>query len=516
MPLKITKYEKGIRNLPVKLEEIDISSALLGHEITVDEAIEINDYFELTADAFDLALDIKRVPDEVINWLKKDSLLEFVFGITFIDGTQSYCGYISEESVDTDKITKNKIITVIEWFKYLYNIVGEEPCPKLEFTEERLPIVEWLKFVFMGDVISNVVVSLDVDSTTGVIPYIDKQNYEEYSPFMSINNMLDNICEKGVCVFGTNSFGVLSCTQYDKTNGTSTDITKKILNTSYVETELRYSDYDTVLTEEHGAYFYHRKINNEVISFWGGENKEIKSDDWKILDLTQSTSTFTGLDVAYDLIKKSDNVFEVTTGASNSAPYGPLPPTYNWIGKTILIPMYNYPSVYHYTGKITDVNYYQNEITIAWRDGDNVPWINNPIGDKLIAFYLVEIEEFVPETLEWFLPSYTMFVNFKMAQLKNHNVISTDNDEEFFISKTGALYKSPSSTFGYHRKVDLPNKTAFDRLFQPKTEAVCTVGSVDVAPWQEVTIDGVDHKVLAAYKTISPKVKKTELLLEIL
>lgn len=504
MGLKLIKYEKGVRQLPVKLQEFNISDSLVDDKIFVGEQFEVNEFFEMTLTTTNFKLDIDYLQNDVHELLKKNNLQTYVLGIEFEDDDLSIKGYISDESVEKEEFTGNYIVTTINWFKYIYEIVGAEYCPDPGQIVSTWSIQQWLLFTLESDIVKDVILIVPDEN------YVWMYNpllliisiYQKYGPFMTIKMMLDNIYKKMVGVFEVDNDFNLTYTSYDRPIGETIAIDNYINYKSFIEQPLKYSDYDAVITEEHGAFLVHTQVKDKIITSWAGEDGTIVKSDWKVLDLRQKALTISTEIGTYDAYRKDDNTFVISSGALSEPNYSGGTPSYSWIGKGLKI---NFGGLWG--AIILDVN--GDEITTGWLGLiQEYGTITPPEGNFVVN--LCNLAEPAYQDLDFDEYGDSPYSNWPRirAELKNDNLLSKDKDKTYWIAKTGEIFMK---NWGEPIKPQYPE---LYRIFAPKSLAFCSTDSVDLRARQEITIQGNPYRVIRADKEISINNKYSELELE--
>lgn len=463
MLIKISKYSKSPTGLPVLITEYEVADAMVfDEEPIIEEVLELNQFFEFGVPSMDLTLDSDRLDDAVKSLFSTESLNTYIIGLYFEDGNNIFSGYITEESVEYDEITKDYLITGINWWKYFYDEMADHYCPAIETPTYNSGVIkyisEWLEEVFLGDVIKNVVVDL---SSNG----INVPNYQQYAHSLTIQEMLNNIHKKLVSVFIFKN-DTLYLLQLDKGFDTSTTIDSLIENQDYMRQFIVPTDYDSVVHFGTFNWNYYFKNNGEFVgkSLAGDSDLSSLPDKANYLDLRTKkvivSTIFKDLDDSDRIQAISGNLVTIETT-----------PVMEWIGK-IITAVDSYLNTYG--SMITNIYPDTKQIEITW-------W--------------GKLEELNPNGTE---PA----INSEYKIYDTQEIIIEEGADRFI----DIPYSAPNFSGSNFITEDL-----FLRIFNPKGRITCTVNADNISFLEKAKLDEVDYRIISATKNVYTKSTELEL-----
>lgn len=466
MQLLVKTYSKSDSGLPVFMEQFDESGAMIMDEdLVINEEIELTEYFEFTVPSLEISLLGSALSQDVKDLFALVGTSTNILGVSFVDGDIAFDGYITEESLEEDYVNGVYFITVINWWKYFYDEMGDHYCPDMssEVSGESLSIGGWLRKVFLSDIVSSVIVSIDAeyDNTT---PYIRMDNYGRYACFMTVREMLDNLHKVLVGAFLIKD-GTLTFTQTHRNIATSTNITSLIKDNDYSQLLYYPNEYNSVLVYAAGQdrllYMDNGSLQQTPILTNG-----TISDKYNYLDLRQ------GVTILGDLVQ---DYFEVSISGNTiiSTAVG-FAIDEDWEGQALEVLQLQGDIFVRHVGIITNIEQSTGTITIDRWSSDKTPYDWTPSSPSNARIYKLERRK-------------------------------CEYDEEIIKAGTWAMVN------GYLVAYPYQTEQMLYRVFNPKGITYCEILGTDISILDRVTINAQTFMVFNASKNIYTGVSSLEL-----
>lgn len=503
MQAKIKLYSKGTRQLPVYVDERDVTNAVvLDQHPMHDESLDESEFLDLSVPSIELTLDESRLSSDVKNWLKKDVLNEYIVGLYFANDEEEFNGYLNAESVEINKNSRDYYITAIGWWKYFYEVVGAEYCPGYGLYSGEMSLEAFLRICFLGEIITEVECLVD-NTYYGKRPFINIANYQIYAPLMTIREMLDNY-HKALCGVFTIRGSKLYFLQYHKTLGAAKNLNNYMIRSlngnevARAERIINFTSYDAVAVQEYGCTYIRRMENGKLVTSYADVNLEPKRYDWKILDLRQTLKSLNDtINGSVDCAFIDEHNITVSKGNITDVDYVDVPPNNDWVGKGIGV---------LYSGTIWRAiikDYNGNVITVSdWGRSVGSSTVKPKAGDNVMGI-IAEVVDFA--AVQSTLFNSTFGNDFEL--ITNALIISVQQTPAAGIVKVAKAINIPKEGFEH----PYLNETIMYKLFNPKSSFLLSANTASINAMDEAILDGENLKVIRVSKDCYDLVSELEL-----